>query len=187
MSEPTVSVDTSLLGQGRQPTGTAADAALDSSWAIASPDEFQQAMQAGSMRADAFSTAMDHDGETGTATGIRGKVLDEAKKYLGVNYVWGGTTPKWFDCSGLLQYSLGKYGIHIPRVAYQQAGAGRRAALSELQPGDFVGFGSDVHHIAFYLGNGQILEAPRTGAQVRIRKLGKNENAFGVKFSYPGE
>ena len=72
---------------GRQSTGTAADTSLDNSWAIASPDEFQQAMQAGSLRADAFSMAGEYDGETGTATGIRGKVLDEAKKYLGVNYV----------------------------------------------------------------------------------------------------
>lgn len=113
----------------------------------------------------------------------RDAIIEEAKKYLGTPYVWGGATPKGFDCSGLVQYVLAKFGVHVPRVSYQQANAGERRAVGDLEVGDLVLFNhgkNGAGHVAFYLGNGQILEAPRTGLNVRIRSLGKNENTFGV-------
>lgn len=110
---------------------------------------------------------------------MRAAVLAEAKKYLGAPYVYGGSQPGGFDCSGLLQYAFAQVGLSLPRISYDQLRIGTPQQRSKLLPGDFVGFG-DGGHIALYLGNNQILEAPRSGTNVRIRTLGDNENAFGV-------
>ncbi len=128
----------------------------------------------------------------GGGSGSRGNVVSEAKKYLGVMYQWGGTSPKGFDCSGLVQYVLGRYGVNVPRVSYQQARAGQRVDLGQLQPGDLVAWDNATRnpgadHIAIYIGNGQIIEAPSPGKAIRIRTLGADEGAWGVQLKYPGE
>jgi cell wall-associated NlpC family hydrolase len=109
----------------------------------------------------------------GTAPGgstAEQRVVDEAKKYLGVPYLWGGTDPdKGLDCSGLVQLVYRNNGIELPRVSYQQATAGRPvASMAEARPGDILAFNSPVDHVGIYLGNGKMLEAPRTGLNVRI-------------------
>ncbi len=123
--------------------------------------------------------------------------LAAAQQWLGTPYVFGGGGTKGpsrsalakgnynqvgFDCSGFVQYALDKAGINAPRLSYDQLKMGPRVSLSALQPGDLVGFG-DGGHLAIYLGNGQIIEAPRTGLNVRIRKLGKGEDAWGVSLA----
>jgi cell wall-associated NlpC family hydrolase len=70
-------------------------------------------------------------------------------------------------------------GVNFPRVSYDQLQMGKRTSVADLSPGDLVGFG-DGGHIAIYLGGGRILEAPRTGLDVRVRSLGKGEKAWGV-------
>lgn len=110
---------------------------------------------------------------------MRAAVLAAAKKYLGTPYVWGGTTPAGFDCSGLLQYAFAQVGLSLPRLSYDQLRIGTPEQRSKLKPGDFIGWG-DGGHIALYLGNNQVLEAPRPGESVRIRTVGEDENAFGV-------
>ena len=138
------------------------------------------------------------DTSSGAVTGgstARNIAINEAKKYIGRYYHWGGSNPNTsFDCSGLTQWSLGKAGIRLPRISYQQAGFGTRTEISKLQAGDLVAWDwHDRHgrgradHIALYLGNGMVLEAPHTGAKIRIRKIGKNEPAWGVHLSYPGD
>lgn len=120
---------------------------------------------------------------TAAGNGRRQQVIEFAKKFLGTPYVWGGTTPNGFDCSGLVQYAYKKFGVNLPRVSQQQANAGKRTSLNNLELGDLVLFNHGKNgpgHVAFWLGNGQILEAPRTGLNVRIRKLGKGESVFGV-------
>ena len=116
------------------------------------------------------------------ASGQRGAVIDLAKQFVGTPYVWGGAQPGGFDCSGLIQYAMKQAGISVPRVSWDQLAMGQRTDISKLQPGDFVGF-RDGSHIALYLGNGQILEAPRTGLDVRVRSLGQGENAWGVSLA----
>lgn len=109
-------------------------------------------------------------------TGVTGQdVVDEAKKYLGLPYVWGGTDPtKGLDCSGLVQLVYRNLGYELPRVSYQQAEAGRPvASMAEAQPGDLIAWDNSsrnngVDHIAIYIGNGKMIEAPRTGLNVRI-------------------
>lgn len=100
-------------------------------------------------------------------------VVQEIKKYLGTPYVWGGSKPGGFDCSGLLQYVWAQKGVKIPRTTYQQIKAGMEVPLKSLQPGDAVFFGSssNPHHVGMYIGHGQFVEAPHTGAQVRISNL----------------
>lgn len=119
--------------------------------------------------------------------GIRGKLIAGAKQSLGTPYVWGGKAPGGFDCSGLIYYWYNRLGVRVPRVSQDQVLIGRQTDdLGQLAPGDFVGFGNDAHHIAIYLGGDRILEAPHSGAVVRIRKLRPGEDFFGVKLNLPG-
>ena len=118
--------------------------------------------------------------------GWRQAVVESAREFVGTPYVWGGTTPDGFDCSGLIQYVYGQLGIQLPRVSYQQANSGRRIGLKGLRPGDLVAWDNSsrnngADHIAIYAGNGQIIESPRPGLGVRTRKLNPNEGAYGVR------
>ncbi|MCW2694482.1 MAG: Membrane-bound lytic murein transglycosylase precursor [Mycobacterium sp.] len=95
-------------------------------------------------------------------------VIADAKSYLGTPYVWGGAAPGGFDCSGLVQYVYGKQGVSLPRTSQEQQNAGTSVTAAQAQPGDLVFFGTPAYHEGIYLGNGQMLEAPHTGANVRI-------------------
>ncbi len=110
---------------------------------------------------------------TGTGTAQGEAVVAGARKYLGVPYVWGGTDPATgLDCSGLLQKVYAELGYDLPRVSYQQAEAGRPvASLAEAQPGDLVAFGSPVNHIGIYIGDNQMIHAPRPGKEVEISPI----------------
>lgn len=125
------------------------------------------------------------------ARGIRAAVLNLAKQFIGTPYVFGGAGPGGFDCSGLVQYVLKQFDINVPRLAIQQAQAGKQTSIRNLEPGDLVFWDRATRgttgHIAFYLGNGKILEAPRTGLSVRIRSLGEwdaDDGAIGIKLDY---
>ncbi|MGH3444477.1 MAG: transglycosylase SLT domain-containing protein, partial [Nocardioidaceae bacterium] len=120
-------------------------------------------------------------GQSAGGRGVGGSaVVAQARKYLGVPYVWGGTNPATgLDCSGLVQVVYDKLGIHLPRVAFQQAQEGRPvASLAEAQPGDLLAFGNPVHHIAIYIGDNKMIEAPHTGAEVRISTVYEKPTAI---------
>jgi len=109
-------------------------------------------------------------GNTGSVTGAA--VVASAEKYLGVPYVWGGTTAQGLDCSGLVQKAYGDLGIQLPRIAADQAKSGTPvASLADAQPGDLLGFGSPAYHIAIYLGNNQMIAAPEAGENVKIQSV----------------
>lgn len=101
------------------------------------------------------------------------QIVNEAAKYLGTPYVWGGTTPDGFDCSGLVQYVFYTLGIDISRVSQTQFNEGVPVSKGDLQPGDLVFFESngDVHHVGIYAGNGMMIHAPRTGDVVRFQSI----------------
>lgn len=119
--------------------------------------------------------------------GWRKAVIEAARSAIGTPYVWGGNSlDGGVDCSGLVQQAFAKAGIHLPRVSYAQANFGTRVGIGALRPGDLVAWDNSsrnngADHIAIYIGNGQIIEAPRPGLSVRIRKLGGNEGAWGVR------
>ncbi len=90
------------------------------------------------------------------------KIIATAKKYIGVPYVWGGTTPAGFDCSGFVQYVFRQHGITLPRTSAQQYTAGKSVSKSNLKPGDLVFFATNytkVNHLGIYIGNGQFIHA----------------------------
>jgi peptidoglycan DL-endopeptidase CwlO len=97
-------------------------------------------------------------------------VIAEGQKYLGIPYLWGGTDPdKGLDCSGFAQLVYKKFGIDLPRVSRDQANVGDKVegGLDNAQKGDLLFFGDPVHHVAIYMGDGKMIEAPRTGLDVR--------------------
>ena len=102
-------------------------------------------------------------------------VVDTAMQYLGVPYVWGGTSPDvGFDCSGLVYYSYGQHGYSLNRVAQNMYYNGVDVDLNDLQPGDILLFGSSVYniwHAALYIGGGNFIHAPYSGAVVSIQSL----------------
>jgi len=102
------------------------------------------------------------------------KAIDVALSKLGDNYVWGATGPSTFDCSGLMQFSYRAAGISLPRTAAEQQKVGLSVSRSQLQPGDLVFFGSPAYHVAMYLGNGMIVQAPTTGDVVKVSPLMNN-------------
>ncbi|MFK9094017.1 NlpC/P60 family protein [Bacillus salipaludis] len=95
-------------------------------------------------------------------------VIAYAKQFLGVPYVWGGTKPNGFDCSGFTSYVYRAVGINLPRVSRDQQNVGTRISPSQVQPGDLVFRGSPAHHVGIYIGNGQYIHAPQTGDVVKI-------------------
>jgi cell wall-associated NlpC family hydrolase len=94
-----------------------------------------------------------------------------AEQQLGKPYQWGAAGPDSFDCSGLTMYAYGKAGISLPHYTGDQYNAGRHVAESDLRPGDLIFFGSDLHHMGMYVGNGQLIHAPHSGDVVRIASL----------------
>uniref|UniRef100_A0AAU3I6V1 NlpC/P60 family protein n=1 Tax=Streptomyces sp. NBC_01393 TaxID=2903851 RepID=A0AAU3I6V1_9ACTN len=121
------------------------------------------------------------------ATGTQGAgktaaaVIKIAMKYVGVKYVWGGSSPKGFDCSGLIQYSFRQIGVSLPRTAAQQQKAGHRVKLSEVRAGDLLFQGDPAHHVVMYIGGGKIIEAPHTNSHVKIRSFSPSEFTNAVR------
>ena len=93
-----------------------------------------------------------------------------AASQLGTPYVWGGSSPGGFDCSGLTMWAWRQAGVSLPRVTYSQRGAGTVVPLSQAQPGDLV-FYSGFGHVALYAGGGQVIHAPRTGDVVKYSSV----------------
>lgn len=103
-----------------------------------------------------------------TTTVAIGWVFSELSK----PYLWGGTGPDQFDCSGLMQYAWHQAGVDIPRVAADQDTWTVPVPLSQLLPGDLVFFGtSDIHHVGMYIGDGLMINAPHTGDVVRVSPI----------------
>ena len=101
--------------------------------------------------------------------GSRAAVIAYAKRFIGVPYVWGGTTPSGFDCSGLVQYVYrNSVGVNLPRVSQAQLNAGRHIPAGQAQPGDMVNY---YTHVGIYLGNGYMIHAPQPGDRVKISRV----------------
>lgn len=99
-------------------------------------------------------------------------LINYAKQFVGVPYIWGGSTPNGFDCSGLTSYVYrNSVGVGLPRTASSQQTVGTKIALSQLQAGDLIFFGYPAYHVGIYIGNGQYLHAPKPGDVVKIANV----------------
>jgi cell wall-associated NlpC family hydrolase len=116
-------------------------------------------------------TAGDGPGLTATQTAA---FLTAALSRVGLPYVWGGDGPDVFDCSGLVQWSMRQAGIVMPRVAVDQAQTGPQIPIADLQPGDLLFYHTDptaptyISHVAIYIGDGRMLQAPEPGEDVQV-------------------
>lgn len=113
-------------------------------------------------------------------SGSHADVVTIARTFVGKTpYVWGGTTPAGFDCSGLVLYCYRQIGVSLPRTSRQQFRYGAYIPpdrLDLLQPGDLVFFGrggdqSRIHHVGLYIGDGDMIHAPQTGMRVSVHSL----------------
>lgn len=105
------------------------------------------------------------------------KVVDTALAQVGDPYRYGGSGPDSFDCSGLTSFAWRAAGKEIPRTSRDQANFTRSIARSELIPGDLVFNGSPVHHVSVYIGDGKVVDSPRSGYRVKVdeRLLSRND------------
>ncbi|MFE3902200.1 NlpC/P60 family protein [Streptomyces sp. NPDC059153] len=118
-------------------------------------------------------------GNESSASSRAAAAFDAAKSRVGLPYVWGATGPGSFDCSGLTSWAFKQANVSIPRTSQAQANVGTRInSLSALKPGDLIIMRTDLSHVGFYAGNGQILHAPKPGAQVRYESIARSGMPF---------
>ena len=112
------------------------------------------------------------------------KIVSKAKQYLGVRYVYGGTSPSGFDCSGFVYYVYKQCGYSITRTATAQNSVGTKVARSDLQPGDIIifynGAKTCIGHSGIYIGNNQFIHASSGGGKVMISGL--SESYYNTRF-----
>jgi cell wall-associated NlpC family hydrolase len=107
----------------------------------------------------------------GAASSVAARAIAAAESRLGDWYVWGAAGPNTFDCSGLVMWSYAQAGVSLPHFSGAQYADTIHISISDVEPGDLVFPGDPGEHVAMYIGNGNIIEAPYTGAQVHIVPL----------------
>lgn len=129
-------------------------------------------------RADRASARVDL-GDEASASSRAAAAFAAARSRVGMPYVWGASGPGSFDCSGLTSWAFRQADVNLPRTSQAQASAGTRiGSLGDLRPGDLVIMRTDLSHVGFYAGNGQILHAPKPGAQVRYESIARSGMPF---------
>jgi cell wall-associated NlpC family hydrolase len=101
--------------------------------------------------------------------------IAEAQRQLGKPYQWGAAGPNSFDCSGLTMWAWRAAGVSLPHYTVAQYNATTHVSLGAIQPGDLLFYGSDMHHVGLYVGNGQMIEAPHSGTNVRYASIYRSD------------
>lgn len=125
-----------------------------------------------------------NSGGGSTEAGNAQSIINLVKAQLGKPYVWGAEGPNSFDCSGLVYYVYGKNGVRMPRTSREQANVGTTVSQSQLKPGDLIFSSTDgsggVNHVGIYIGNGQMVHAPKPGDVVKTTSISSSywQNTF---------
>ncbi|GAA1968965.1 C40 family peptidase [Kitasatospora viridis] len=156
-----------IAAQEAQAAAKAQAAAQQAAAQAQSAASQQQAASRGSGRTDLGSTGTPSTISAGNSHAAA--AIAAAVSKLGSPYVYGATGPSTFDCSGLMQWAYAQAGVSLPRTSQEQASAGTNIGtdISKAQPGDLIIFFADESHVGMYVGGGQIIHAPHTGAVVR--------------------
>jgi cell wall-associated NlpC family hydrolase len=134
----------------------------------------------------AAGTVASANGRTALSTAELVAMLKAAASRVGYPYVWGGSGPTTFDCSGLVQWSFARAGVVMPRVAADQARTGPAIPVSQAQAGDLLFYRTDptapdyISHVAIYLGKGLMIQAPEPGEDVQIVPVALGSEFAGV-------
>ena len=119
---------------------------------------------------------------SGVASASSSSIANKAYQFLGVPYVWGGSSPGGFDCSGFTQYVYKAQGINLPRTSGAQASSGSYVSIANAQPGDLVYFGqSKVTHVGIYIGNNRMIHSPSPGKSVMITNMSWHINNYKIQ------
>ncbi|HJU37747.1 MAG TPA: C40 family peptidase [Gaiellaceae bacterium] len=109
------------------------------------------------------------------------RVVAYARHFLGIPYSYGGTSPRTgFDCSGLVRFVYGHFGIALPHSSWADLAHGRRVGRRFLRPGDLVFF-YGAGHVGIYAGGGRFIDAPHTGSRVRISTMHEYGSYYGAR------
>jgi cell wall-associated NlpC family hydrolase len=133
--------------------------------------KLDEAEKRAAARANAAASSRDAARGPISGSGKGAKALEYAKNQLGEPYVRNGAGPSGWDCSGLTMKAWGSVGVSLPHSSRQQFNLGRSVDKADLQRGDLVFFYDDLHHVALYAGNGQVIHAPRPGKSVEYIKI----------------
>lgn len=151
----------------------------------AQEDAAKQAAASAAAASASSSSSASSQSSTATSTvttgSNQGSLIANVQQYLGVPYVWGGTTPAGFDCSGLIYYAAQQAGMSLPRTSQAQSTLGTQVSVSDLQAGDLVFWGGvgSAYHVGIYIGNGQYIHAPAPGQNVTVGNVAYFRPDFG--------
>lgn len=164
-------------------TNTAASNANTTSSTNTAASSSQAVSQAPTASTSTVTPTASTSTATTTASASASAITSYALTFLGVPYVWGGTTPSGFDCSGLVQYVYSHFGINLGRTTYTQQYAGTKISVASAQAGDLYFWGSygSAYHVAIALGGGQYVMAPAPGQNVMTGSVSSYTPSFAVR------
>lgn len=136
------------------------------------------------LSADGSETS-DSTNKINISSPLRSKITTYALQFIGNPYVWGGTSlTNGIDCSGFTQSVLAHFGISIPRTSREQASCGSAVAIANLKPGDLVFYAKNgsINHVAFYIGNGEVISASSPSTGIRITNINYRQPCKAVSY-----